>query len=106
MSQGLQLIIGTDKRNPVFSIYKKEETNQVYVFYGEALLEVVHNTKDNPELKLLIARLYKAKVKVKTLIEYFGYSYPTIRRWSEALKSGDMERLYVALSGQGAPTDH
>lgn len=100
---GLQLIIGTDKRNPVFTVHKKEDTNEIYVFYGGALLEVISNKKDNPELKLMLARLYKANVKVKALIENFGYSYPTIRRWAEALKSGDAERLRDALSGQGAP---
>ena len=72
-------------------------------FTGGELLEVVADKKDNPELKLMLARLYKAKVKVKSLIAHFGYSYPTIRRWAAALKSGDMDRLYVALSGQGAP---
>ena len=34
MPEGLQLIIGVDKRNPVFSIYKNELTHEVYVFYG------------------------------------------------------------------------
>lgn len=81
---GLQLIIGTDKRNPVFTVHKKEDTNEIYVFYGGALLEVVSNKKDNPELKLMLARLYKANVKIKALIENFGgYSYSTIRRWAE-----------------------
>ena len=37
----------------------------------------------------------------KSLIKHFGFSYPTYQRWGEALKSGDMERIYWAFSGQG-----
>lgn len=105
--EGLQAIIGTDKKNPVFTVYRKQDPGtgkkEVYVFYGHQVLEVIEDYPDNPELKLMLARLYNAKVKAKSLIEHFGYSYPTLKRWSDALKSGDAQRLVDALSGQGAP---
>jgi transposase len=105
--EGLQAIIGTDKKNPVFTVCRREDPDtgkkEVYVYYGHLLLEVIEDRPDNPELKLMLARLYNARVKAKSLIEHFGYSYPTLKRWSEALKSGDAERLVDALSGQGAP---
>jgi len=101
--EGLQLIIGTDKRNPVFSLYRKADPPEVYVFFGGALLEVLKDDRDNPELKMLLGRLYNAKVKVKSLEKEFGYSYPTIRRFGDALKSGNAERMIRAFSGQGAP---
>ena len=100
MPQGLQLILGADNKNG-FTIYKDIKGNKVHVYFGIGLFEVVENNKGNPELKLLLARLYNSGVKVKTLIEHFGFSYPTYKHWGDALKSGDEERIYWALSGQG-----
>ena len=56
-----------------------------------------------PEYKLLIARLYNAGVKAKSITEKFGTARTTMKRWGDALKSGDADRLVAALSGQGAP---
>ena len=97
----LQTIIGIDKRNPLFTIYRDSKQKELHVYYGGLLHEVVPDKKDTPELKLLIARLYNAGVCAKKIIESFGYCYPTIKRWGDALKSGDPEVLYYALSGQG-----
>lgn len=100
MPEGLQLILGADNKNE-FTIYKDTKGNKIHVYFGIGLFEVVENDKSNPELKLLLARLYNSGVKVKTLIEHFGFSYPTYKHWGDALKSGDEERIYWALSGQG-----
>lgn len=100
MPEGLQLIIGADSKNN-FTVYKDPQKKKYHVYFGFSLFEVVDINPNNPELKLLLARLYNSGVKVKTLIEHFGFSYPTYKRWGEALKSGDEERLYWALSGQG-----
>ena len=101
MPQGLQYIIGVDKRNPYFSVYKDQEQKEIHIYYGASLLDVIKDNKDSAELKYMLARLYNAGVKVKSLIEYFGFSYPTYKRWGEALKSGDAEKIYYAFSGQG-----
>jgi len=100
MPEGLQLIIGANEKND-FTLYKETNSKKIHVYFGFGLYEIVEDKKDNPELKLLLARLYNAGVKVKTLIEHFGFSYPTYKRWGEALKSGDEERIYYAFSGQG-----
>ena len=98
----LQLVIGIDKRNPLFTVFKNIERNEIHIYYGGILHEVIEDKKDSPELKLMLARLYNAGVNLRILIENFGYSYPTIKRWGDALKSGNAEKLYHALSGQGA----
>lgn len=98
----LQLIIGIDKRNPLFTIFRDTKKNEIHIYYGGLLYEVIEDKKDNPEYKIMLARLYNAGVCVKSLIESFGYSYPTIQRFGMALKSGDPEKLHQALSGQGA----
>ncbi len=100
MPDGLQLILGADKSNN-FTLYKDTKSNTIHVYFGIGLYEVLENNKNNPELKLLLARLYNSGVKVKTLIEHFGFSYPTYKHWGDALKSGDKKRLYCALSGRG-----
>ncbi len=98
--EGLQLILGADQKND-FTVYKDQKNNKIHIYFGLGLYEIVENDKHNPELKLLLARLYNSGVKIKTLIEHFGFSYPTYKRWGDAIKSGDKERIYWALSGQG-----
>lgn len=100
MPEGLQLILGATKDND-FTLYTDEANNKLHVYFGMGLYEVVENDNNSPEFKLLLARLYNSGVKVKTLIAHFGFSYPTYKRWGDALKSGDQERIYFAFSGQG-----
>lgn len=100
----LQQIIGTDKRNPDFTICREEaKVKTLRVFFGAALLEVVPEDPANPEFKLLIARLYNSRIKVKKLIKVFGIARTTMKRWGDALKSGNSELLAKALAGAGAP---
>jgi transposase len=98
----LQAIIGIDKRNPLFTIYRDAEKNELHIYYGCILHEVIDDDKNSPEYKIMLARLYNAGVNAQKLIEQFGYSHPTIKRWGDALKHKDPEVLYNAISGQGA----
>ena len=75
---------------------------ELFVFLGMALLERVPNIRDHVAFKMLLARLYNAKVGVKKLVECFGVAHTTLRRWGLALLSGDMDRIKRAFSGQGA----
>lgn len=105
MTIQLQQIIGVSKKNPYFTICRNESTpRNIYVYFGAALMEVVPEDKSNPEFKLLIARLYNAGVKAKSITEEFGTARTTMSRWGDALKSGDPECLVAALSGQGSPS--
>lgn len=100
----LQLLIGVDKKNPKFTLCRSPSNpGKIYVFFGAALMEIVPEDKKDPEFKLLIARLYNSGVKAKVLTEVFGIARTTMKRWGEALKSGNPERLVEALSGQGPP---
>jgi hypothetical protein len=104
MTVHLQRLIGVDKKNPNFTICRDtSDSGNLNVFFGASLMEVVPGDKSNPEFKLLIARLYNAGVKAKSITEQFGVARTTMNRWGDALKSGDSERLLIALSGQGAP---
>lgn len=101
MKQNLQFLIGVDKKNPHFTIFRNKEKGEIHIYYGATLFDVIVDSPENAELKFMLARLYNAGVKVKSLIQHFGYSYPTYKRWGEALKSGDEERIYLAFSGRG-----
>ncbi len=76
--------------------------DELFVFLGMALLERVPCFKDHVAFKMLLARLYNAKVQVQSLVKCFGIAHTTLRRWGLALLSGDMERIRSAFSGQGA----
>lgn len=103
MAIGLQTIIGTDKRNPLFTVCRNSDSKEIYIYYGAALLEIVKDNKNDPAFKLLLARLFNARVNCSIMVKKFGIARTTMRRWGEALKSVDPEKLVTALSGCGSP---
>jgi transposase len=100
MPQGLQLVIGADSQHS-FSVYKDTNSNIVKVYYGMSFYDSASMDKDSFEYKYLLGRLYISGIRVKTLIQHFGFSYPTYKRWGDAIRSGNEERIYIAFSGQG-----
>ena len=78
----MQQLIGVDKKNPFFTLCRNpKEPDKIYVYFGTALMEVVKEGRNNPEFKILIARLYNAGLKVKTLKETFKIHRTTMKRW-------------------------
>ena len=96
----LQQILGTDKKNPVFTIYRDAKEQILHVYYGGKLLEKVPDDKRHPEFKLLLARLSNAGVKAAVLERVFGVDHKTMKRWGSALTSGDPELLMRVLAGR------
>jgi hypothetical protein len=97
---GLQLILGTDKRNPAFCLYTDAAEQALHVYYGLELLEVVPNDRASPAFRLLAARLYNAGLRVATLVALFGLDPKTLRTWGRALRSGDRDWLARVLDGR------
>ena len=95
-----QLLLGTDKRNPVFAVYADEADERLLVFYGFEIIEVVNNDPHAPAYKLLLGRLYNSGVKLKALCETFQVAPKTIRRWGAALLQGDPAVLLRVLEGR------
>jgi hypothetical protein len=85
----------------VLSINRKSP-EELFVFLGMAMLEKVPRLRDHISFKMLLARLYNSGVSSRRLKKTFGIARSTLRRWGRALKSGDMERIRRAFSGQGA----
>ncbi len=83
----LQLILPTDKRNPSFSLYLSADEQEIHVFYGLELLEVVPADRTQVAYKLLVARLYNAGLQVRTLAGVFQLDPKTMRAWGRALRS-------------------
>ena len=96
-----QLLLGTDKRNPVFAVYEDASGERLLVFYGFELVEIVNHDSADPAFKLLLARLYNARVKLSALCETFQVDPKTIRRWGKALLQGDAAELVRVLEGRG-----
>ena len=97
----LQPILGTDKRNPVFSVSKHSQTGQFHVYYGLELFEVVPSDREDTRFKLMVAHLFNLGIKLTALHEAFGVDPRTIKKWGNALKSGDAQKLIKALAGRG-----
>src|SRR6478672_2545910 len=97
-----QLILGTDKRNPLFTVYGEEEGDQerLHVYYGLELLEVVSGNRNDPSFKMLVGRLHNAGVSLRLLQETFQTDAKTIGRWGRALRSRDAEELIRVLEGR------
>tara|TARA_B000000460_G_C21528524_1_gene399490 strand:+ start:220 stop:2562 length:2343 start_codon:yes stop_codon:yes gene_type:complete len=96
-----QQILGTDKRNPLFTVYC-DEFEELHVYYGFELLEVVSADRENPNFKMLLGRLYNAGLNRKVLTETFTVDLKTIRRWGRALRCRDAEQLVGLLAGRRA----
>ena len=99
MPASAQLILGADKRNPLFSIYHDTQREKLLVYYGLELMEALPDAADSPAYKLMVARLYNARLKAKSLCETFGVDLKTIQRWARALRSGDARQLLNVLEG-------
>lgn len=99
-----QLILGTDKRNPLFTVYveeeEKDDQERLHVYYGLELLEVVSANRNDPSFKMLVGRLHNAGVSLRVLQQTFESDAKTIRRWGRALRSRDAEELIRVLEGR------
>lgn len=99
-----QLILGTDKRNPLFTVYCQEEgeQEQLHVYYGLELLEVVSADRNDPNFKMLVGRLANAGVSLRVLRQTFQADPKTIQRWGRALRRHDVHELIRVLEGRRA----
>ncbi len=96
----LQPILGTSKRNPVFSVHRHSVSGDYHVYFGLELFEVVPCDHENMQFKLMVAHLHNVGVSLLKLQGVFGIDPRTILNWSRALKSGDAEKLTRALAGR------
>ena len=97
-----QLILGTDKRNPLFLVYADEDQEQLHVYYGLELLEVVSADRNHPNFRMLVGRLHHAGLSLRTLQSTFQVDPKTIQRWGRALRSRDAQELIRLLAGRRA----
>lgn len=98
----LQQILGTDKRNPTFTICRDTEGECLHVYYGGDIFEKVPDDHNDPQYKMMVARLYNAGINAVKLKEAFGADRKTMQCWADALKSGDPEVLVRVLAGRQA----
>ncbi len=100
----LQEILGVDKKNPFFTLCSNsEQPGKLLVYFGMSLLEVIDDDPNSPSFKLLLGRLYNAGVQPRSLLGSFKIAYTSLRRWADALKCGDSEKLISVLAGRQHP---
>ena len=100
MSEELQQVLGTDKRNPCFTVFRQIESGLLLLFYGGELLEKLPDDRHHAQYKLMVAQLYNAGVNSRCLREVFGVDFKTMRRWGRALEGGDVDELARVLEGR------
>ena len=98
----LQCILGVDKGHPSITVYRDLSEGKLHVYYGHELFEVVEDDREQVEFKLLVGRLYNAGLKKGRLEKQFEVDPKTMKRWGEALQSGDAETLARVLAGRSA----
>jgi len=95
-----QSIIGTDKKNPFFSVCRHAENKRLYVFYGANVFEILEDKKDSPQLRFLAGRLYNAGVKAKYISSEFGFCFRSIKKWAKAIQNGTDDEILELFEGR------
>ncbi len=95
-----QLILGTDQRNPLFTIYveEEEEGERLHVYYGLELLEKVSADREDSSFKMLVGRLDNAKLNRRVLGETFQVDPKTMRSIPEEARVTPGERWCFCAS--------
>jgi len=84
-----QLILGTDKRNPVFAVCEDDSGERLLVFYDFEIIEIVNNDPEDPNCKLLLGRLYNSGVKLKALCQSFDVDLSADRQVPKRFDTGE-----------------
>ena len=95
------MILGADKRNPLLTVYHDGEHQQLLVYYGFEIIEIVPDDTQAGSYKLLLGRLYHSGVKLCSLCETFTLDPKTLRRSGRALQSSPKKRVRP-LQGRAA----
>jgi hypothetical protein len=81
-------------------VYAEEDEEQLHVYYGLELLEVVSADRNDPNFKMLVGRLYNCGLNLVVLQRTFAVDPKTIQRWGGALRSRDAYQLVRVLAGR------
>lgn len=95
-----QTIIGTDKKNPFFSVHRDTENNRLYVYYGANVFEVLEDKKESPQLRFLVGKLYNAGVKAADISRELGFCFRSIKKWANAIQSGTDDEILELFEGR------
>ena len=97
----LQELLGTDKKNPSFTIYRDKSDGSLHVYFGATLYERIKGGPQCCEYRVMLGRLYNAGVKVSALEKAFEVGGKTLKRIGKALQGGDSDELVKVLAGRG-----
>ena len=75
------------------------ENKVLSLFIGLAEIERMPCDREHIIFKMMVGRLYNGKYKLKDLAKTFNVSCKTIRKWGQALLSGDITQIEKAFGG-------
>ena len=97
----LQPFLGQDKSNSLFEILLDPKIpDLLFVYFGMHLLEKIR--RNSLEEKFLVGRLFNGNFSRRELTKNFGYDFKTMRKWGEALHTGDIEYILKVFAGNTA----
>ena len=92
-------ILGGSKEN-IEITPSPHEPEKIQVSYGMMPLYEVSADKNAIDFRLMVANLFLRGVKKKEIVERFGVTYVTARKWAEVVESTeDYEELVSKLQG-------
>lgn len=95
------VLCGGESIETDLSVFLNNEESSFDAYIGVALLERVPISPEALGHKMLVGRLFNAGVKLRRLHKAFGHDNRTVRKWGEALKSGDVDVMVDAFVGRG-----
>ena len=87
--------VGTD-----LSVFLNSAESSYDAYIGIALLERVSVDPEELQHKMLVGRLWNAGARLNALQNAFGHEPRTIKKWGNALKSGDIDHMVRAFAGR------
>ena len=97
----LQCVLGTDRKNPMLTLFRRQGENTIEIYYGGHPFETVTDDSRHISFRTAVGRLYNAGLCREKLCRLFGVSIKTMRRWAQALLHEDPEKSLHILSGIG-----
>ena len=101
--ENVQLVLsGGNGRGSDVSLCWSAEEGVHSLFLGLALIQRLPGNREHVLHKLAVAQLVNANLSVRGLAREFHHSPRTMKKWAEAVLTGDLDVIAAAFTGQGA----
>ena len=91
---------GLNKKNPVITIQTTSDENNLIVYIGFLYYTVIPNNPASIQYRLLVGQLALAGFSIARLMDFFGFTRPTIMRYRDIVKDTlDEAEMFAKIRG-------